>query len=107
MARIRDGEDDAGLLLVRPTLWSQRAGGALWWRRWSDPRHAATLDLYLPSSGLPFTDSVVAPDDLPEELDDWDAGRFRFVGEIFTLHWLDENESRRLATEQFGVDRPT
>jgi hypothetical protein len=63
------------------------------------------LYLALPDSSFPFTDTIVWPDDLPEELDDWDLDRFRFVGETYDLRWLDEDESRSLAMEQFGMRR--
>jgi hypothetical protein len=102
-ARIRRGRDDVGLLLVLPEVYWEQTGGALWWRRWSAGRHAALLYVFLPESGLPFTDELVVPDDLAGELDDWDAGRFRLAGETYAVQWLDEGESRRLAFERFGV----
>ncbi len=64
------------------------------------------LYLTLPGKGIPFTDTIVLPDDLPEELDDWDLGRFQLVDETYDLRWLDENESRSLAMKQFGMTTP-
>ncbi len=103
VARICDGPVEIGLLLVVPEVYSEQTGGALWWRRWSAGRHAAMLYLVLPGTEISFTDTIVLPDDLPKELDDWDLGRLRFVGEIYHLRWLDERESRRLAVEKFGM----
>ncbi|WP_232425080.1 hypothetical protein [Pseudofrankia inefficax] len=105
MARIFDGPDPIGYLLVVPDVYSIQTGGALWWRRWAEVRHGAMLYLALPGTDFPFTDTIVWPDDLPGELDDWDLGRFRLIDETYALRWLGEDESRSLATEQFGMRR--
>jgi len=102
VARICDGSDEVGLLLVVLEIYSETTGGALWWRRWSESRHAAMLYLVLPGWEFEFTDTIVLPDDLREELDDWDLGRLSFLGETYGLRWLDERESRRLASDRFG-----
>ncbi len=106
VARIWLAQDEVGLLLVLPEVYRTQTGGALWWRRWSEGRHGALLFLSLPQSGLPFTDTFVAPDDLADELDDWDAGCFRFIGETYALQWLGDHDSRRLASEWFGLETP-
>jgi hypothetical protein len=104
VAEVWRGQDEVGVLLVLPDAYWERTSGALWWRRWSAGRHAALLYLWLPCWGRPFTDAFVAPDDLAAELDGWDAGRFQFDGATYALTWLDEDESRRLAAERFGVE---
>ncbi|EIV94348.1 hypothetical protein [Frankia sp. QA3] len=96
VAWIFDGPNPIGYLLVVPDVYSIQTGGALWWRRWSEGRHGATLYLALPGTRFPFTDTIVWPDDLSEELDDWDLGRFQLVDETYDLRWLDEDESRSL-----------
>jgi hypothetical protein len=107
VTRICDGTDEVGLLLVVPEVYSEITGGALWWRRWSESRHAAMLYLVLPGWEFEFTDTIVLPDDLPEEVDNWDLGRLSLFGETYALRWLDEGESRRLASDWFGMEKPT
>lgn len=94
----RDGQD-AGLVLVQVTAWAEQTGGRLWWRRWSPPREALGLLTILDGR---FSDHVLA-DDVADELDAYDEGRFEHVGETLSVVWLDREESSRLRVEEFGV----
>jgi hypothetical protein len=107
VAQILDGSNPVGHLLVVPDVYSLQTGGALWWRRWSEGRHGAMLHLALPGAKFPFTDTIVMPDDLAEELDDWDRDRFQYLGKTYDLRWLDDSESRSLAIDQFGITTST
>lgn len=97
-----------GFLLVEPETYTEQVGGALWWRRWSEVRWAAHLWLTLPglNLGVDATDTLIAPEDLAGELDDWDAGRFTFGGQLATLRWLDANESARVTKAEWN-DKPS
>ncbi|WP_328989005.1 hypothetical protein OG394_22530 [Kribbella sp. NBC_01245] len=99
-----------------------QVGGALWWRRWSESRWTAHLWLTFPDldpngeeprmawservSDFSATDTIVSPEDLGAELDDWDANRFRLVGEQLVLRWLDADESARVALAEWGDEWP-
>lgn len=51
-----------------------------------------------------FDDSVVMPDDLDDEIDEWENNRFRLYGASYRLTWLDQSESDRIASTAFGVE---
>jgi hypothetical protein len=59
----------------------------------------------LPWLGMPVTDSIAGDEFglLEATLDDWDACRFMLYGETLALEWLSPEESRELATTQFGL----
>jgi hypothetical protein len=103
VAHLLQGETQVGLLLVRSDAWATCSGGALWWRRWSPWRHSAMLLVDLPGREPNYDDSVVMPDDLDTEIDDWQNSRFRLYGDTYRLRWCDEVESKRLASTVFGV----
>lgn len=94
----------AGFLLVEPESYAEQVGGVLWWRRWSEYRWAAHLWLKVPGLdlGVDVTDSVVAPEDLEGELDDWEADRFVFVGELLSLRWLGAEQSAKVTAAEWG-----
>jgi hypothetical protein len=56
--------------------------------------------------GIDATDTLSAPEDLDAGLDDWDAGRFRFAGQLLTLRWLDPDESARVAHSEWDREPP-
>lgn len=118
VAEISRDRQPVGFVLVQPEPCAMQVGGALWWRRWSEFRWAAHLWITFPDFGLDgeqprmawservsdfrATDTIVSPEDLDAELDDWDANRFMFVGEQLALRWLDADESARVALAEWG-----
>ncbi|NIH78002.1 hypothetical protein [Amycolatopsis viridis] len=60
------------------------------------------MSIIVPWHWLRATDEVIEPDILDAELDDWDAGRYEFDGQVFALEWLDDEESARLAASEFS-----
>lgn len=103
VARLIDDQGGhAGWIFVEPRPYSLQTGGHLWWRRWSAPRYAAFVSIIVPWHWLRATDEVIEPDILDAELDDWDAGRYEFDGQVFALEWLDDEESARLAASEFS-----
>ena len=77
-----------GRFYVEPDQYSSAISGRLWWTRWSAPQEFVTLWMETPEGR--DTDTCVLPDDLDDELDDWDRGQFRYLGEIYGLTWLDD-----------------
>ncbi len=108
VAEISQDGRPVGFMLVEPEAYAEQVGGALWWRRWSEMRWAAHVWLNLPGLdvGVDATDTLIAPEDLEAELDDWDAGRFTFAGQLVTLRWLDADESARVAEAEWDDDSP-
>ncbi|MCE1177721.1 MAG: hypothetical protein LWW86_01615 [Micrococcales bacterium] len=42
------------------------------------------------------TDTWVAFEDLDAEIDDWDAGQFRWLGQVYELTWFDDAATEAL-----------
>lgn len=79
-------------MYVQPDEIATQIGGHLWWTRWSPSEEFAILWIETPEGE--DTDTWILPDDLEDEVSDWDQGRFRLFGETYRLTWLDD-----LATE--------
>jgi hypothetical protein len=108
VAEILNDGQPAGFMLVEPEAYATQIGGALWWRRWSAFRWAAHLwlDLRGLDLGVDATDTLIAPEDLEAELNEWDASRFTFAGQLVTLRWLEADESARIAQAEWGYESP-
>jgi len=96
------------MFYVQPDVLSTVIGGHLWWRRWSPPEEFVILWIRTPDHH--DTDTWVLPDDLIGEVDDWDQGIFRWVGEVLQLSWLDDTSTqamrRALQIENLSGGRP-
>ena len=88
-------------MYVQPEVMSTVVGGHLWWRRWSPPQEFVILVIQTPDHH--FTDDWVSPDELDDELYDWDQGRFLYIGETYQLTWLDDAETAVIRGD-FGID---
>ncbi|MFF3624895.1 hypothetical protein [Streptomyces sp. NPDC002467] len=94
-ARLMDGDEQIGLLVIRVTTWWWREG-PFWRRRWVNPKELPEWALAHvgPAQQLAeFDDGIVLTEDLDEELADWAAGTFRLRGRQFRLDWLGEEEA--------------
>ncbi len=98
-----EGEDFGVVYLRMDVLWWQ-TGGRLWWRKWSAPREA--VHGYIVFAGGGFDDFFQEADALVDKLDDWQAGRFPYRGEILRVRWLDDEESRYVRDVTLGLDEP-
>lgn len=70
------------------------AGGHLWWRRWAPSPEFVTLWIQTPDHD--HTDVWIVPDELDNELDDWDQGTFMWIGETYQLTWLGDTETQAM-----------
>ena len=93
-ARFSQDPGSIGTFYVQPDVLSTVVGGHLWWQRWSTPEEFVILWIQTPDHR--DTDTWVLPDDLGTEIDDWDQGRFRWVGETYQLTWLDDASTRAI-----------
>ncbi|MEU6264291.1 hypothetical protein [Saccharopolyspora shandongensis] len=89
-------------MFVRLSRWVAQIGGALWWRRWSEPFEK--VEEYYLLTGDRFADTVTDADDLGDEVLDWASGRLCLAGETYRVEWLDDDESTRVRDEVFGLD---
>ena len=80
---------------------SVQLGGALWWRRWSEPYEAVHGFMLLDDQ---FSDWVASGDELEENLREWGAGRFVYVGKTYRVHWLSDEDSAVVRVDDFGLD---
>jgi hypothetical protein len=87
-ALFRNRSGQRGRFYVEPDQYSSAISGRLWWTRWSAPEEFVTLWIETPEGR--DIDTCVLPDDLDDELDDWDRGQFRYLGEVYALTWLDD-----------------
>ena len=62
--------------------------------RWSPSQEFAILWIETPEGK--DTDTWISPDDLEDELSDWDRGQFRFLGETYRLTWLDDTATQAM-----------
>ena len=102
VARICRAQEEVGALLVRLDAWCTKTSGHLWWRRWSRAQDTLELWMYLDGS---FTDDYVTAEHVEQELADWQAGRFRYCGEVLHLVWTPPDEPAHLRRTQFEDDR--
>ncbi|MEV7282408.1 hypothetical protein [Streptomyces sp. NPDC093111] len=94
-ARLMDGDEQIGVLVIRVTTWWWREG-PFWRRRWGNPQELPewALSCVAPTQQLPdFDDGIISADALDEELTDWSEGIFRLRGQQFSLAWLGEEEA--------------
>ncbi|MFC0624185.1 hypothetical protein [Kribbella deserti] len=90
-----------GYIRVEPEASSTQVGGRLWWRRWGPYRWAVRV--WLSGAGLD-PDAMVQPEDVPAELADWDAGRFRLRGDVLDLRWLAADEAAEVVGSAWAED---
>ena len=89
-----------GRFYVEPDQYSSAISGRLWWTTWSAPQEFVTLWMETPEGR--DIDTCVLPDDLDDELDDWDHGQFRYLGEIYSLTWLDDATTLTMRRAHIG-----
>ncbi len=87
---------------MSPSAW--QVGGALWWRRWSEP--SEQVEEYYDLPGFGFTDRVTEAADLADEVLEWGEGRLSAGEDTYHVEWLDDDESRRVRDEVFGLGDP-
>lgn len=93
-ARFSEDSGRSGTFYVEPDALSTVRSGHLWWRRWSPLEEFVILWVETPQGE--DTDTWILPDDLDDELTDWDKGQFRWIGETYRLTWLDDDATRAL-----------
>jgi hypothetical protein len=101
VARLFRGDEEIGLALVRIEPHAQLLSGRLWWRRWA-PSHDRPW-VFTIVDGT-FSDSVVDEDGIEDEVRDWEAGRFRYCGEVLLAQWVPAAEAAHLRRSQFGFE---
>ncbi|MDX6208672.1 MAG: hypothetical protein QOE24_1063 [Frankiales bacterium] len=101
VARLFRDEDEVGTLLVKVQLFAIRASGRLWWKQWG-PSHDV-LWLWSVVDGR-FVDSMGPANAVDEELQEFEAGRFHYFGEVLRTQWLSGVEAEKLR-QSFGVDQ--
>lgn len=100
VGRLFRGDNEVGLVLVEVGPYSEQIGGWLWWRRWGPSRDM--LLLYIIIDGR-FSDAVVQ--DAEEKLAEYDAGHFRYYGELLHVRWTSVEESAQLRSSWFEAGR--
>ena len=98
VARLRRGDAEVGLLLVRVQPYAKRVGGHLWWRRWEIHE---VLRLWTTLDGR-VEEHEVHGEQVVSELRDYGRGVFRYRGEALRLAWASPEESARLRATEFG-----
>lgn len=93
-ARFRDHSGRSGTFYVEPDALSTQLSGYLWWRRWSPLEEFVILWIETPEGYN--TDTWIRPDDLDDELNEWDQGRFRWIGGTYQLTWLDDGATQAI-----------
>ena len=88
-------------MLVGVEPYAEARSGHLWWRRWGPSRDLPWL--YMMVDGA-FDDTVLPADAIQDEVRDWQAGRFRYRGEILIARWVPADEAAHLRRSQFGVE---
>ncbi|MFD9725052.1 hypothetical protein [Streptomyces sp. NPDC059072] len=94
-ARLMDGDEQIGVLVIRVVTWRRREG-PFWRRRWGSPRDLPEWALFHvgPAQQLAeVDDGIISSEILDEELADWAAGIFRLRGRRFSLTWLGDEEA--------------
>ena len=98
-AELRDGDQVVGHVLVETDFRAERAGGLLWWRRWSPPAEFAIV--FTRVGEVEPTTTAVAPADL-DLFDRWAASGYVDAGRVLTPVWLDDAGSQRVHDEVFA-----
>lgn len=80
-----------------PQAYAEATSGRLLWTRWSPAEDA--LNVLSIVDGKWSDAWVSAP--LDHELDDYDAGIFRYLGEQLTVEWCSAEESAVLKQKHF------
>lgn len=105
-ARVLDGDEVVGILVIRVTTsWWQ--AGPFWRRRWVDARELPEWVLMRvgPTEDVPdFDDGIMPTEGLEEELRDWSVGVFELRGRYFRLDWLGKDEADALHREHGWTD---
>ncbi len=95
----------AGHVLVEQETWWS-ASGALWWKRWTEPKHEALVYLMLDGA---WEERSLAADELNASVVDWERGIWvetegAATGATYQLTWLPAAESIVVAREELGMD---
>lgn len=93
-ARFRNDSGRRGHFYVQPSELATAISGHLWWKRWSPPQEFVILWIEDPDGR--DTDTWILPEDLDAELDDWDRGQFRYLGDIYQLTWLGDDATNSI-----------
>ncbi|WIY05068.1 hypothetical protein QRX60_14950 [Amycolatopsis mongoliensis] len=99
--RLFTDEGEAGFVFVRLSPAVAQIGGALWWRRWSEPFEQVEEYYWLADGG--FADTVTDAGDLADEVRDWGSGRMSVAGETCRVEWLDDEKSRLVRDDVFRL----
>lgn len=104
-ARFDDDSGRHGRFYVQPDVIATVVGGHLWWTRWSPSQEFVILWIETPEGE--DADTWILPDDLKDELFDWDQGRFQFLGQTYRLTWLDDTKTQEIRRALHIDDAPT
>lgn len=90
-----------GLLYVQLNAYATQTSGHLWWRRFAAPEDALDLEWIVDHQ---CGDSIVTGHAVVRELRDWQAGRFRLLGEVLRLDWASVDDSEALRRTHFPAE---
>lgn len=91
---------EVGLVLVTVEPFSEQVGGHLFWRRWGETRDVLWVWTLVDGA---YCDSLVPEAASDEEIADYEAGHFTYLGETLDVVWTDPSESEQLRASQFGM----
>ena len=100
VARVFRGGEEVGLLLVRVDVYAEAESGRWWWTRWGPTYDVLWLFSLVDGS---FSDTVVPPEAVDGELDDYAKGLYHHYGEVLRVRWTTPEESAYLRRSRFGL----
>lgn len=103
--RLTDHDDRQGWVYVRPWVIADRLGGTLWWQRWG-PQYEVSAGYVLMDGDTVADDWVDRRADVAAEVRHWESGSFVWLGRKFKVSWVNDEESRRVRDEVFGLGEP-
>jgi len=97
--------DFCGTLFVRVQAQAEQIGGALWWRRFTDPIEVAWAYLLFADA---WDDDweIWGAEELDRVLADWSENKVLYLGNVIQVEWLDDAQSRHVRDLVFGFDAP-
>lgn len=98
-ARLLDGDDVVGHVLVETDYSAESLGGVLWWRRWAVPVEFAIVFTQIGEAEARTTG--VGTGDL-DIFNRWAEVGYDDAGRRLSAVWLDESESQRVHDEVFA-----
>lgn len=98
-ARLTEGDQTAGYVLVETDFTAEARGGLLWWRRWSTPAEFAIVFTKV-GDDEPRT-TAVSPADFAL-FEHWAQDGYDDQGRKLAVVWLDDAESERVHHEVFA-----